>query len=160
MTDYPVSHTFLVHAETAALAGRHVERYLEGNQLITYARFFVNEAEILAGRDPAFADVLERGLAANRAFGQRMLDHLHAEGVSRLDQLLDLEQGYVTKVLHTLTHLVDGFIGVDSVFYNLVEDSHRLSPALTATLQRDPGNYWLVPVRTGQVAASVLHRVD
>ena len=31
MTDYPVSHTFLVHAETAALAGRHVERYLEGN---------------------------------------------------------------------------------------------------------------------------------
>ena len=160
MTDYPVSHTFLVHAETAALAGRHVERYLEGNQLITYARFFVNEAEILAGTDPAFADVLERGLAANRAFGQRMLDHLHAEGVSRLDQLLDLEQGYVTKVLHTLTHLVDGFIGVDSVFYNLVEDSHRLSPALTATLQRDPGGYWLVSVRTGQVAASVLHRVD
>ena len=160
MTDYPVSHTFLVHAETAALAGRHVERYLEGNQLITYARFFVNEAEILAGTDPAFADVLERGLAANRAFGQRMLDHLHAEGVSRLDQLLDLEQGYVTKVLHTLTHLVDGFIGVDSVFYNLVEDSHRLSPALTATLQRDPGGYWLVLVRTGQVAASVLHRVD
>ena len=160
MTDYPVSHTFLVHAETAALAGRHVERYLEGNQLITYARFFINEAEILAGTDPAFADVLERGLAANRAFGQRMLDHLHAEGVSRLDQLLDLEQGYVTKVLHTLTHLVDGFIGVDSVFYNLVEDSHRLSPALFATLQRDPGGYWLAPVRTGQVAASVLHRVD
>ena len=149
MTDYPVSHTFLVHAETAALAGRHVERYLEGNQLITYARFFVNEAEILAGTDPAFADVLERGLAANRAFGQRMLDHLHAEGVSRLDQLLDLEQGYVTKILHTLTHLVDGFIGVDSVVYNLVEDSHRLSPALFATLQRDPGGYWLVPVRTG-----------
>lgn len=160
MTDYPVSHTFLVHAETAALAGRHVERYLDGNQLITYARFFVNEAEILAGTDPAFADVLERGLAANRAFGQRMLDHLHAEGVSRLDQLLDLEQGYVTKILHTLTHLVDGFIGIDSVFYNLVEDSHRLSGSLTETLQHDPGNYWLVPVRTGQVAASVLHRVD
>ena len=149
MTDYPVSHTFLVHAETAAMAGRHVERYLDGNQLITYARFFINEAEILAGRDPAFADVLERGLAANRAFGQRMLD-----------QLLDLEQGYVTKILHTLTHLVDGFIGIDSVFYNLIEDSHRLSPSLFATLQRDPSGYWLVPVRTGQVAASVLHRVD
>ena len=160
MTDYPVSHTFLVHAETAALAGRHVERYLEGNQLITYARFFVNEAEILAGTDPAFADVLERGLAANRAFGQRMLDHLHAEGVSRLDQLLDLEQGYVTKVLHTLTHLLDGFIGIDSVFYNLIEDSHRLSPALSETLRANPAGYWLVPVRTGQVAASVLHRVD
>ena len=37
MTDYPVSHTFVVRAETAALAGRHIKRYLDGNQLITYA---------------------------------------------------------------------------------------------------------------------------
>ena len=160
MTDYPVSHTFLVRAETAALAGRHIKRYLDGNQLITYAEFFVNEAEILAGTDPAFADVLERGLAANRAFGQRMLDHLQAEGVRRVDQLLDLEQGYVTKILHTLTHLVDGFIGIDSVFYNLVEDSHRVSPGLTEAIRLTPAEYWLVPVRTGKLEASVLHPVD
>ena len=36
MTDYPVSHTFLVRAETAALAGRHIKRYLDGNQLIVH----------------------------------------------------------------------------------------------------------------------------
>lgn len=160
MDNRPVSHTFLVNAETAALAGRHVSRYLDGNQLITYAEFHVPEAEIVGAADPAFAGLLAHGLAANRAFAERMLAHLHEEGVTTLDQLIDLEQGYVTKVLHTLTHLLDGFIGIDSVFYNLIEDSHRLSPALTETLRRDPAGYWLVPVCTGQVAASVLHRVD
>jgi hypothetical protein len=71
-----------------------------------------------------------------------------------------LQQGYVTKVLHTLTHLLDGFIGIDSVFYNLVEDSHWASEGLLKALQDTAGEYWLVPVRTGKLEASVLHPVD
>lgn len=160
MDDHAVSHLFLVRAKTTALAGRHVARYLDSNELISYTAFFVPEAEILAGSDPAFTAQLERGLAANRTFGRRMLDHLRAEGITELDQLLDLEQGYATKVLHTLTHLLDGFIGIDSMFYNLIEDSHGLSPSLAATLCANPEGCWLVSVRTGQLAGSVLDRVD
>jgi len=158
--EYPVSHYFLVHSQSGELAGRHVERYLTGNQLISYAEFFVRSEEILSGTDPLFWRTLAHGLAANDSFAQRMLDHLKEEGVTTLEQLPGLQQGYVTKILHTLTHLLDGFIGIDSVFYNLVEDSHRVSGELREAIRATPAGYWLVPVRTGELKTSVLHPVN
>lgn len=158
--EYPVSHTFLVRSRSGTLAGRHVKRYLAGNQLITYAEFLIRDEEIRNGADKRFQVDLDRGLAANRAFGRRMLDHLREEGLTTLEHLQDLEQGYATKILHTLTHLLDGFIGIDSAFYNLVEDSHRVSGKLATAITAEPELYWLVPVRAGKVAVSVLHRVD
>ena len=88
-----------------------------------------------------------------------MIDHLKDEGIVSLDQLAGLAQGYATKVFHTLAHMVDGFIGVDSVFYNLIEDSHQVSAPLAASIRNAPGEFWLVPVRTGRLQASVLHKV-
>jgi len=157
--EYPVSHYFLVHSQSGQAAGLHVKRSLAGNQLISYAEFFVRQEEILNGVDDIFWPTLEHGLEANTTFARRMLDHLKEEGLSTLDQLLELKQGYATKVLHTLTHLLDGFIGVDSVFYNLVEDSHQLSKELDEAIHTTPAEYWLVPVRTGKLEASVLHPV-
>jgi hypothetical protein len=158
--EYPVSHYFLVRSQGAESASRHVEHYLAGNQLISYADFFVRAEEVLNGTDALFWRTLEHGLAANDSFARRMLDHLKQEGVTTLEQLPDLQQGYVTKVLHTLTHLLDGFIGIDSVFYNLVEDSHRVSGGLHEAIRATPAEYWLVPVRTGKLETSVLHPVD
>jgi hypothetical protein len=158
--EYPISHYFLVRSGSKELAARHVQHYLSGNQLISYAEFFVQPDEVLSGTDPLFEQTLTHGLDANDSFARRMLAHLKEEGVVSLDQLPDLPQGYVTKVLHTLTHLLDGFIGIDSVFYNLVEDSHRVSTELAAAIRTAPANYWLVPVRTGKLEASVLHPVD
>jgi hypothetical protein len=158
--EYPVSHYFLVRSLSAPLAGQHVERYLAGNQLISYAEFFAQVEEIQSGGEARFWSTLEQGMTANRLFARRMLDHLKEEGVVTLEQLLDLKQGYVTKILHTLTHLLDGFIGIDSVFYNLVEDSHWVSEPLAGAIRSSPAEYWLVPVRTGKLEASVLHPVD
>jgi hypothetical protein len=157
--DYPISHYFLVRSQSGPLAGRHVERYLHNNQLICYAEFHVLPEEIINGTDASFWETLEHGLAANASFAWRMLEHLKEEGVTTLEQLPDLHQGYLTKVLHTLTHLLDGFIGIDSVFYNLVEDSHRVSDGLATTIRATPDHHWLVPVRTGKLATSVLHPV-
>jgi hypothetical protein len=158
--EYPISHYFLVHSESDRLAAQHVERYLAGNQLISYAEAFVRPEEVLNGTDDRFLPVLEYGLAANRIFARRMLDHLKEEGITTLEQLLELQQGYATKVLHTLTHLLDGFSGIDSVFYSLVEDSHWISDGLFERIRTAPAEYWLVPVRTGKLEASVLHPVD
>ena len=138
----------------------HVERFLAGNQLITYADFFVRPEEILNGMDDRFWPTLEQGVAANKVFARRMLEHLRNEGLTTLDQLLELKQGYATKVLHTLTHLLDGFIGIDSVLYNLVEDSHQVSEVLIEAIRNTPAEYWLVPLRTGKLEASVLHPVE
>ncbi len=137
-----------------------MERFLAGNQLISYADFFVRPEEILNGVDDQFWPTLENGVGANKIFARRMLEHLKKEGLTTLDQLLELEQGYATKVLHTLTHLLDGFIGIDSVLYNLVEDSHQVSEVLSEAIHNTPAKYWLVPLRTGKLEASVLHPVE
>ena len=158
--EYPISHYLLVRSQSAELAGRHVERYLSNNPLISYAEFFVLPGEVLCGTDALFWQTLAHGLAANETFARRMLAHLKEEGVTTIDQLVDVQQGYVTKVLHTLTHLLDGFIGIDSVFYNLVEDSHRVSDTLSETIHAHAESFWLVPVRTGKLESSVLHAVD
>jgi len=158
--EYPISHYFLARAHTAELAARHVERYLAGNQLISYAEFFVSAEEVLGGVHAQFWETLELGLAANDVFARQMLDHLEEEGVTTLEQLLELKQGYATKILHTLTHLLDGFIGIDSVLYNLVEDSHWVSTELRESIHVTAEEYWLVPVRTGMLESSVLHPVD
>lgn len=158
--EYPISHYFLVRAQNADLAARHVERYLDGNQLISYAEFFVHADEVLSATHAQFGETLARGLAANNAFARQMIDHLQEEGVTTLEQLLHLKQGYTTKLLHTLTHLLDGFIGIDSVLYNLVEDSHWVSAELSEAMHTKACEYWLVPVRTGALESSVLHPVD
>ena len=158
--EYPISHYFLVRSQSALLAARHVEQYLAGNQLISYAEFFVQPEEVIGGGNEKFWDTLGMGLAANDVFARRMLAHLKEEGVTTLDGLLELKQGYSTKILHTLTHLLDGFIGIDSVFYNLVEDSHWVSEELAETIREQVEAYWLVPVRTGMLESSVLHPVD
>ena len=45
--EYPISHYFLVRSQSGQVAGQHVERYLAGNQLISYAEFFVRKGEVL-----------------------------------------------------------------------------------------------------------------
>lgn len=158
--DDPVAHYFLVHSASKDRAIRHVKQYLSGNQLISYATFVIQPEEVYNGSHPLFEPTLAHGLAANAAFARRMLAHLKEEGVTSLEQLPDLQQGYVTKVLHTLTHLLDGFIGIDSTFYNLIEDSHRVSEELTTSIHAIPVSYWLVSVRAGKLETSLLHRVN
>lgn len=154
---YPITHYLLARAQSNTLAAQYVERYIAGSQLISYVEFFVQIEEVLASDHAQFWTTLEQVQAANRQFARRMLTHLQEEGVEMLDQLLELKQGYATKVLHTLTHLLDGFIGIDSAFYNLVEDSHWVSDSLAAEIRAQKGVYWLVPLRTGMLEHSVLH---
>jgi len=52
--------------------------------------------------------------------------------------------------------MLDGFIGIDSVFYNLAEDSHWLSAPLRKTIEQHPEHYWLVPLWHGPVTSSLL----
>lgn len=154
---YPITHYLLARAQSNTLAAQYVERYIAGSQLISYVEFFARAEEVLASDHAQFWTTLEQVQAANCQFARRMLTHLREEGVETLDQLLELKQGYATKVLHTLTHLLDGFIGVDSAFYNLVEDSHWVSDSLAAEIRAQKGVYWLVPLRTGMLEHSVLH---
>lgn len=152
----PVAHIFLAQARTAENACRHVERFLTDNPLLRYDHLQILPEEVNRADEEAFWDTMDEGLLANRSFAHRMISHLEKEGVKDLRQLVDLQQGYATKVLHTLTHLLDGFIGIDSVLYNLVDDSHDVSQNLRRAMRDNPSRYWLIRVRAGKVRASVL----
>jgi hypothetical protein len=67
--------------------------------------------------------------------------------VESLGDLESLPQGYQSKTLHTLTHLLDGFFGIDSHFYNLIEGSHGVSAGLRGKIDSSPGGYMLLAVR-------------
>ena len=152
----PVAHLFLAQAQSAGNACRHVDRFLTDNPLLSYDNLRVLPEEANRADEEAFWDGMDEGLLANRSFAHRMVSHLEKEGVQNLRQLVDLQHGYATKVLHTLVHLLDGFIGIDSVLYNLVDDSHEVSQSLRRAMRDNPSRYWLVRVRAGKVRASIL----
>lgn len=154
---FKISHFFLVEADTSINGMNQVRRYLEGNQLITYTDLVIRDDEVVQGDDARFWPSLEQGVAKNMEFARSMVNVLREEGVTTVHDLLRIREGYLTKVLHTLTHILDGFIGVDTVFYNLIEDSHRVSGTLKQAIERNSTGYWLIAVRTGMLEASVLH---
>ena len=87
-----------------------------------YDRIVVNESKHLSARDDEFSIALEKALDRNRQILSEPVDELGAAGFTKRSDLPDLSQGYPSKVLHVIAHFLDGFIGIHSVFYNLVND--------------------------------------
>ncbi|MBS1113124.1 MAG: hypothetical protein H6Q92_887, partial [Nitrospirae bacterium] len=73
-----------------------------------------------------------------------LIKELQVEGVMNLDDLNALPQGYKTKMLHVITHFLDGFFGIDTYFYNLVEDSHWVSEEMRRRIAENPSDFWLL----------------
>ncbi|MEN8258879.1 MAG: hypothetical protein ABFS09_13545 [Thermodesulfobacteriota bacterium] len=160
MSSDSIKHIFLVQAQGQEQARRKVLNFLEHTELIRYDAVTIHDDSIISGADTSFWNQINQGVATNRKFAEGLIVELEDTGVSRLAELKDLAQGYPSKVLHTLVHILDGFIGVDSAFYNLLEDSHWLSASLRETIQKTPEKYWLVPVLAGRLKYSVFHAMD
>jgi hypothetical protein len=69
-------------------------------------------------------------------------------GYESLTDLASVPQGYESKLLHTITHLLDGFFGLDSFFYNLVEESNWISAPFLAKIGKcKEADFYLVHVQ-------------
>lgn len=150
-------HLFLATGDSLAQARQQTAHFMNTTQLVVYQSTTINDSEIRSGVWEHFWIEMETGIAANRAFCNTLLKELQGTGLTELEDLLAIQKGYPSKLLHILTHMLDGFIGTDSVFYNLVEDSHWLSEPLRTTIRQKPESYWLVPVWHGPVTNSLLH---
>ena len=75
-----------------------------------------------------------------------LIHELQESGYHTLVELAEIKQGYESKTLHTLVHLLDGFIGIDSKFYNLIENSHLISASLRREIKQTPAHYWLLQI--------------
>ncbi len=139
-----ISHLFLATGSDGRTAHSHVLHFLDQTTLVKYDRIQIVEEHILSAENKKFWPNLEGSILENRLVIDSLINELTECGVNRLDDIKKFEQGYQSKILHTIAHLLDGFFGIDSCFFNLIEDSHWLSTALKEKIVENPDQYWLV----------------
>ena len=152
-------HMVLSEGESPETCRTQVINYFERTSLVHYDTIVIDE-DILCGSDPKFGQQLDLGLKRNRQTLDKFIEELGATGFEKRDDLMGLNQGYQSKILHIIAHFVDGFIGIDSVFYNLVDDSHWLSAATKKQIGREPERFNLLFLKCYSMTpkeASLLH---
>ncbi len=139
-------HKVLAAGETFDVCRRHVRKFFDLTSLVIYDCIKVIEEESRSGLDADFFEVLAKAEGKNRASVNSLVAELLQAGVASINDLKGLEHGYPSKVLHVLAHFLDGFIGIDSNFYNLPDDSHWLPDSRRAEIEANPANYWLIHI--------------
>jgi hypothetical protein len=140
-------HEFLSEGADLRACTERLFTFLENYQLVRYRSVEVVEKSCLSAADGSFSGRLDDSLEVNGQRIRSFLEELRQEGVEYLTDLESLPQGYQSKTLHTLTHLLDGFFGIDSHFYNLIEESHGVSARLKKKIKSDPDGYMLLALR-------------
>lgn len=139
-------HLMLAAGTSLDDAQFRVSRFFAKNFLVKYDQVTFVAARTIGAGEAEFWRRLAEGVEANRRVVGELLGELGDGGFEKLTDLMDMPRGYQSKLLHIITHMLDGFFGVDSVFFNMEEDSHGLSPRLAAFIRSDPGGFWLVEV--------------
>ena len=147
MGNLAISHDFLIAGSDYESCRQRVKRFFDRTMLIRYDDVVVIENESINGTDGNFRARIREGLKANQKVLGEFLENLKDEGFLSIDDIQGLEKGYLSKILHTIAHLQDGFIGIDSRFYNLEEDSHGVSRDLQQKITATPHGYWILKAR-------------
>lgn len=139
-----IEHRFLIQEKDYNRACQRITRFLERYELLSYDRLKFEARDSLPAFHPRFWKALQEAQERNRQVIRDLFRDLAREGYRELFDLALLPQGYLSKIFHTLAHLLDGFLGIDSYFYNLEEDSHWVSRRLERKIQTQPEGFWLV----------------
>lgn len=139
-------HVILVSAPTADDGKGKVRKFFQETSLVRYDQIDIQE-EVLCGLDSCFQDRLELAQQENKRLLNGFIEELAAAGCRTKQDLSRVSQGYQSKILHIVAHFLDGFIGIDSAFYNLVDDSHWLLDETAAAIAESPKDYWLFSLR-------------
>ena len=142
---------FLVEAKDYGEGCKKVLHFLDQTSLIKYDHVTFNAETSYSALKGQFWGSVDKALNANQQSIDHLIQELQDNGYKSLRDLAAMQQGYESKMLHILTHFLDGFIGIDSSLYNLIEDSHRVSESLRQKIQNSPESYWLMQVRADKL---------
>jgi len=137
-------HEILVKGADKEACKRRVLKFFENYQLVRYSDIKIDES--ICATDPGFSARLLKAIRNNRQTLGDMIKELQRENVVTLDDLNRLPQGYKSKMLHVITHFLDGFFGIDTYFFNLEEDSHWVSDAMKKSIDSAPSAFWILTV--------------
>lgn len=139
-------HLILVSGEHYEDCRAKIDSFFEKTTLVQYDKISIDNEAVVNGDNDRFPERLKNGLERNQAVLAKFIDELKATGFEKRSDLPSVKQGYPSKVLHIIAHFLDGFIGIDTVFYNLIDDSHWLSSKTEEQLTSHPEKFWLVPL--------------
>lgn len=137
-------HEILTKGSDFDACKKRVLHFFQNYQLVRYSNIDIRENESLPATSSDFRDRLQKAILKNHQILHDLIKELQDENVTTLDDLKKLPQGYKSKMLHAVTHLLDGFFGADTYFYNLEEDSHFVSEELKEKIKDTPSTYWLL----------------
>lgn len=139
-------HKILLAGDSFDHCSEQVHKFFDLTSLVIYDCIEPIEEKSTCGLDAAFFDNIVQAQSKNRRMMQELIDELVKADIRRTVDLQNIEQGYLSKTLHILSHFLDGFIGIDSYFYNFLDDSHWLSPATEKNIRNNPQQYWLLHI--------------
>jgi hypothetical protein len=154
-------HKILVSGDSFDLCCRQVLRFFDLTSLVIYDCIEVIDGESCSALDTIFHQTLLAAEQKNRESVASLIAELQQTGVQHITDLRHLVHGYPSKVLHVLSHFLDGFIGIDSFFYNLPDDSHWIGAATLAAIDAAPEKFWLIHIDCYAASlkeASLLHK--
>jgi hypothetical protein len=139
-------HKMLVMAPDFDAAEKKVLHFFEKYELVRYSFIEIKGNESMPASDQQCEQRIREAILENRQILNGLVQELQDEQVRTLDDLKDLPQGYKSKMLHVITHFVDGFFGIDTYFYNLTEYSHWVTQPFWDKIRATPADYWLLSV--------------
>ncbi len=139
-------HSFLVSGQHSEDCKAQIDSFFEKTTLVQYDKIFIDNDAIVNGGNEQFSERLKKGLDRNQAVLAKFIDELKTTGFEKRSDLPSLKQGYPSKVLHIIAHFLDGFISIDTAFYNLIDDSHWISAKTKEQLTSHPEKFWLIPL--------------
>ena len=140
------THTLLVSGHNYEACCQQAYDFLKVSKVLEYEHLEVVEAESCSGGDRNFRRRLNAAIKKHRENISFLVNELNQIGFHLVNDIEHMEQGYPSKVLHILSHLLDGYICVDSRFYNLIDKSHQVPPTTVVSIRKSPERYWLIRV--------------
>jgi len=141
-----IYHEFLVNGDTLETCQNKTAHFLRTNQLAMPLKFDFLEKRIIRADESSFLQRINQGIMENKIVLRDFISELKKENFNQVEGLADIPQGYLSKTLHTIAHLLDGFFGIDAYFFNLVEDSYFISCTLFEKINNEPNFYYIISV--------------
>ncbi len=154
-SDLLSSHLLLVTGQGFESCRDNVLRFFHNTILVKYDRVEVIADQSVSALQDEFQEKLAAGMAENRQRVEQLLSELRQEGFGELSNWAAMPQGYPSKTVHEIAHLLDGFFGIDSTFYNLIDDSHWVSDTLLQEMGKNPQHYWLIRANGSSQVADI-----
>lgn len=139
-----ISHKILCQSKDLDTAQHYVSQYFKQSMLLSYDSFHIDLELSYCATADEFWQEAEAAIQQNEIVLTSYINELRDSGCTNIKDLETLSSGYQSKLIHLIAHLVDGFIGIDSHFFSLPEDSHWISKAMKERITEHPEEFWLI----------------